>query len=1206
MKKDKLPTLARGGATLMLCGAFPLFCSPFLSAQDADEDEEIFELSPFTIDGSEDEGYRATSTLAGSRLRTDLKDVGSAISVVTKELLEDLGAVDNETLLSYTTSTEVGGAESIFTGTGNGTAINERGNFTSPNSNTRVRGLARADNTRDYFLTDVSWDNYVVDRVDMQRGPNAILFGLGSPAGIVNATTHEATFTDSNKAELRFGSYGSARMMLRSNRVILEDELAIKFALLGDRQKFRQNPAFDNDERFFLAAKYVPSFLKGDSTDFSIKANFERGSIESNRPRTLTPQDNITPFFRSVKDSDGEFNQLGGIGGRLFDPFDVRNANKGVGYGQTQPVITVDGDEVPNPDYIPGLGNFSGAQGPAWIWDSAGATSPYAVRTLGVNRRGGIGPDGTLDGGLGIDFGNYVTIEDYDDYAVSAELPASELGQYKRRHLQDRTVFDFFNNLIDGPNKQEWSDWDVFNARISHTFLNGSLGYELSFFDQEYSAGRTGILGWNDSIYVDLNSTLMDGSPNPNAGRPYVGDVMIGANNITTRDRDAARATAYFKHDFLANNEGWVSRLLGKHIFTGLASESSQEVDNRTFHRYRMDPTWVDYQTKGKGVADLDLQNSHNLVSTIHYIGDSLVGKSSASGLNLSAIQAVQLPSTAPIYTFDSQWNAPGIDPAADWIDPRTGNTSTQSENPANYVGWTFRDHVLTDSLNDPIAMANNTSNGNLSRNEITSEALIWQGYFWDGAIVGTYGWREDELKTWNKTAPTNKFAPESNPNLNTKIANVDPDIYNLDFDPNEEGGQSHSYSVAGHLNELLGSPDWMPLNVSLYYNESENFQPGAGRNDMFGLPIAAPSGSTRDKSILVSTKDNNYSLKVTRYKTTVNDASSAYLANTWIMGNIVALGETWSNVFNYNLKRNHWNKSDVVTNGAHPWYYNMKNPDGVFDQEYEDLVVADWRAFRDELITTFPTFADAWNLTGLGQGGENIRFTQKNPTGLNFTEDATSIGTEYEFTARPTESLRLTMNASKIEAFRNNVGGQQVIQFVEMVDHWLATSEIGNLRLYGGGGKNNIRKQWNKFRAPYSLTKLLEGTASPELRTWHFNAVGRYEFKDGRFKGLALGGGVRWADDVILGYDLTEDENGDPVYHLANPHVGPDDTKVDFMASYSTKIGNGVKWRIQLNVRDLLADKDLIPLSTQPDGSYAAVRIPGSTTWQLTNSFDF
>ncbi|MDQ8187058.1 alpha-2-macroglobulin family protein [Pelagicoccus sp. SDUM812002] len=51
--------------------------------------EETFELSPFALDAAGDEGYTATSTLAGSRLNTSMKDVASPMSTNALELSHD-------------------------------------------------------------------------------------------------------------------------------------------------------------------------------------------------------------------------------------------------------------------------------------------------------------------------------------------------------------------------------------------------------------------------------------------------------------------------------------------------------------------------------------------------------------------------------------------------------------------------------------------------------------------------------------------------------------------------------------------------------------------------------------------------------------------------------------------------------------------------------------------------------------------------------------------------------------------------------------------------------------------------------------------------------------------------------------------------------------------------------------------------------------
>jgi hypothetical protein len=54
-------------------------------------DDDSILLSPFTVNAESDTGYLAKSTLAGTRVRTELKDVASSITVVTSQFLKDTG-----------------------------------------------------------------------------------------------------------------------------------------------------------------------------------------------------------------------------------------------------------------------------------------------------------------------------------------------------------------------------------------------------------------------------------------------------------------------------------------------------------------------------------------------------------------------------------------------------------------------------------------------------------------------------------------------------------------------------------------------------------------------------------------------------------------------------------------------------------------------------------------------------------------------------------------------------------------------------------------------------------------------------------------------------------------------------------------------------------------------------------------------------------
>ena len=86
-----------------------------LLAQNTEKDE-VFELSPFNVDESTDIGYSATSTLAGTRLNSSLRDIGASISIVNKEFLEDTASTNIADVLLFTPNTEVSGPAGNFSG----------------------------------------------------------------------------------------------------------------------------------------------------------------------------------------------------------------------------------------------------------------------------------------------------------------------------------------------------------------------------------------------------------------------------------------------------------------------------------------------------------------------------------------------------------------------------------------------------------------------------------------------------------------------------------------------------------------------------------------------------------------------------------------------------------------------------------------------------------------------------------------------------------------------------------------------------------------------------------------------------------------------------------------------------------------------------------------------------------------------------------
>lgn len=286
-----LPKLVR---TTLLIGS--LFAVPGLLAQDsASSDEELFELSPFEVTGGTDDGYRATSTLAGTRLRTDMRDIGSSISIVNEEFLLDTDSSNLEDVLIFTPNTEVGGLGGNHSGSQGANPIPAQQRGDPSGGYTRVRGLASADLTRDYFITNIPFDTFNTDRVEVQRGANSALFGLGSPGGIINASTIRADFYgDRGRVRIQTDEHGTARYSFRYNKMVNE-HLAIRVAALSEDKGYEQKQAFLEDSRYFASVTAKLPF------NLTARANIEFGNRNSSNPDYVLPNDGITPWINLGK-----------------------------------------------------------------------------------------------------------------------------------------------------------------------------------------------------------------------------------------------------------------------------------------------------------------------------------------------------------------------------------------------------------------------------------------------------------------------------------------------------------------------------------------------------------------------------------------------------------------------------------------------------------------------------------------------------------------------------------------------------------------------------------------------------------------------------------------------------------------------------------------------------------------------------------------
>lgn len=164
--------------------------------------EEVVQLSVFEVNTARDVGYRAGTTLAGTRIGEELKNIPQTISVLTPDFIKDIAATDTFDAMKFA----IGGAYKPTN---------------SFNVNTFVfRGVVNSFQSRNYFLWYNPSDGFSTERIDVVRGPNAILFGDADPGGMMNINTKRALFNDSTAVSVKIGSWNNERGTLDINRVI--------------------------------------------------------------------------------------------------------------------------------------------------------------------------------------------------------------------------------------------------------------------------------------------------------------------------------------------------------------------------------------------------------------------------------------------------------------------------------------------------------------------------------------------------------------------------------------------------------------------------------------------------------------------------------------------------------------------------------------------------------------------------------------------------------------------------------------------------------------------------------------------------------------------------------------------------------------------------------------------------------------------------
>lgn len=202
--------------------------SPAMAAEDG---------QPIVVNGEKD-GYVAISS-SGLKSPTPLLDTPQTVSVVTREQLDDQALQDMGDILRYTPGVSIGQGE------GHRDQITIRGQNT----------------TADFFLDGIRDDVqyfrplYNLERVEIHKGPNAMIFGRGGGGGAINRVTKSPIVGETLAgADASVDSFGSFYISGDVNTPVSQDG-AVRINALYEE--------FDNHRDFFSGRRYAVNPVAG-------------------------------------------------------------------------------------------------------------------------------------------------------------------------------------------------------------------------------------------------------------------------------------------------------------------------------------------------------------------------------------------------------------------------------------------------------------------------------------------------------------------------------------------------------------------------------------------------------------------------------------------------------------------------------------------------------------------------------------------------------------------------------------------------------------------------------------------------------------------------------------------------------------------------------------------------------------------------------
>lgn len=1147
--------------------------------------EEIVTLSPFQVQTGQDKGYFAENTLAGSRLNSNIADLASSITVVTKQQMEDTASLDLNDVFKYEANTEGSSSytpQIIDRGTAkdavSGYSFGNDGSSSTNATSNRIRGLGSADSSINYYSASprVPFDVYNIGSIEISRGPNSLLFGMGSPAGVVNQNLQQAILNrDTNNVSARFDALGSYRGSVAFNRVLIPDKLAIHVAALYDNQQFERQPSYDLKRRQYGALTFKP-FKKT-----TIRGFAENFINNANRPNFLTPRDFVTPWLQAGRPA---YDPIARTVTRLdtnqtYGPYTLSTLSPG--YVAGVPASAAALTATTSPFYVAGI-TFADISRPVMRIDEGNLVDWFQRQPVLV-------PAGFSNPQVNPTPANQGWVPQDPRYAIldrqwtsSNGLPTpAGYSSYQYAGVTNKAIYDYTkyntNQANFGYLRAGNFNLEIEQEILPNLFFNaGWLRQDIDGVDNYTISQTTGA-----TLTIDTNTKLPNGQANPYFGLPYVED-SAPDTFYSSQIVDNYRAMLAYELDFTNKDTGWV-RWLGKHRFLGFVSKQE---DNRSIIRQRLQITQAD--------AD----------GTLRYLPNNTIAGWNYTGGNLRRFYYLASPGDpqATVTQSTGFWGNKGYNGAY------AGNINVY-----NYNTGSFQNDQVSESTVFTPAGSFKT------QREIETWKVSMQSYLWQGRLVATAGLNHDDYRA--RITSTGQLSSDGGTVIAPSLTNTQ--IYGTNGLANENlvmnrwnrwdelTGDTKTYGAVLRPFQGWGAIDRradqgsiladIVRNLGFHYNGADNFNaPSTFQTDYFGKALPKPTGEGKDYGVQVAMLNNKLVARLNWYEAT-NENERTSAAGTLLTR--LAYGDTtlmlpWA----YSVVR--------LRNGANPAVNNW-NTDSV-------------NFMTDAMIN------QAWDLLKLPRD----YYTSVSAAG---TQNSKSRGMELQLTYNPLPNWTMKVTGGKQFASYTNVAPQyddwlavrlpvwtaatatDIPDFVDgagtsysLRNFWQSYGYSSAARITNTDGNTNAQNYFNNTVVSQVATaKALQGAAAPNLRKWTGSFLTNYVFTEGFARGFSVGGSQRYASKAIAGYfgkvgDPTQ-PNTINVADTNRPIYNDADYTTDLWIGYTRKIlKDKIVMKIKFNVNDVFESGGLEPIAYNFDGTPYAFRIVDPRQFILSTSFDF